>query len=273
MKLFIYLFLLTFFIIGCSKNIPTPQERKATALSLGNQYSLKEQIYSTKNFNIFSLQTDIKKCKNIKVYIEGDGLAWITRNRVSKDPTPINPLALNLMNTDSSHCKIYLARPCQYTHSQQCDKKYWTNHRFSSFVIQSYNEALNHIKKKYQNNTFSLIGYSGGASIALLVASKRDDIKDIITVAGNINHSFWTKYHRINSLSGSQNPINYTKQLEKIPQYHLIGSNDTIIPKEIFFSYKDAFNDTDKIEYKLYDTTHTKGWEKAYIQFLKEQPK
>lgn len=270
MKLFIYLLLVTFFIVGCSQNAPTPQERKAVALSLAYQYNLQEQIYNTKKFDIFSLQTNIKECKNIKVYIEGDGLAWISRNRVSKDPTPINPLGLKLMNLDNSSCKIYLARPCQYIDSKLCEKKYWTSHRFSNEVIKSYTKVLDNIKKEYHNESFSLVGYSGGAAVALLTAVKRDDIKTIITIAGNLDHTFWTKHHQIDSLTGSLNPINSTQKLEKIPQYHLIGQNDHIIPKKVFDSYKRYFKHSSNIHHQLYDATHTKNWEEKYKNFLKE---
>ena len=257
-------------LTGCSNNIPTPNERLNNALSLKEKDSIQKTI-KTKNFEIFSLQKVSKECKNINIYIEGDGLAWETRTKISKDPTPINPLGLKLMNVDSSNCKVYIARPCQYTpYGKNCDNKYWTSHRFNSKVIESYDEALSSIKQQYQNNSFALIGYSGGASITLLVAAKRDDIKNITTIAGNINHSFWTKYHRINPLNGSQNPINYTKQLEKIPQYHLIGSNDTIVPKEIFNSYIQNVNDRSNIHFKIYESTHTLNWEQNYKNFLKE---
>ncbi len=269
MRFIISLLSLSFFIVGCSKNIPTPQERKATALSLAQSQNLQQQIYYTNEFNIFALQTDINECQNIKIYIEGDGLAWITRNRVSKDPTPINPLALKLMSTDKSKCKIYLARPCQYLNSKMCEKKYWTSYRFNTKVIDSYTQALDSIKKEYQNESFSLVGYSGGGAIALLTAAKRDDIKDIITVAGNLNHAFWTKYHQMDSLIGSQNPINYTRRLENIPQYHLIGKNDTVIPKDIFNSYQSNFNNKQNLNYKLYDATHSQRWEESYKEFLR----
>jgi len=36
----------------------------------------------------------------LRVYIEGDGFAWINRFRISPDPTPRNPVALKLAATD-----------------------------------------------------------------------------------------------------------------------------------------------------------------------------
>jgi len=270
-KQFLISFFMAILFTGCFRDIPTPTERKSNLLSLVENKNYQVQIINTSNFNLFSIQDIQNNCKNIKVYIEGDGLAWKTRSVISNNPTPLNPTALKLMNVDKYQCKIYIARPCQYTNSlKKCEKKYWTSHRFNSKVINSYIEALNKLKAEYKNNTFSIIGYSGGASVALLTASKRNDISKIITVAGNMDHTFWTEYHKITPLSDSLNPIDYIKELSHIPQYHLIGSNDKIIPKDIFNSYISYFEDTSNIQSKIYPATHTKNWEQNYKDFLKE---
>lgn len=257
-------------LLGCSNNVPTPQERLNTALFFKNKESIQTTL-KMQNFELFTIKNISKECKNISIYIEGDGLAWITTSQISNDPTPINPIALKLMLIDANDCKIYLARPCQYTpYAKNCEDKYWTSHRFNRKIIDDYNEALNLIKQEYKNDSFSLVGYSGGATIALLTAAQREDILKIITVAGNLNHTFWTQYHHINSLTGSLNPINYAKQLEKIPQYHLIGLNDSIMPKAVFDSYIAHFKDTRNINSKTYTATHTENWEQNYRDFLRE---
>lgn len=115
------LLVLTLFFTACSKNIPNLNERNATAFSLVENKNLKNQIIQTSDFELFSFQTDLQKCENIDVYIEGDGLAWMTKNIKSSDPTPLNPITLKLMLKDDSKCKIYIARPCQYTNSQNCN--------------------------------------------------------------------------------------------------------------------------------------------------------
>lgn len=270
MKLVLIILSALFLVTSCTKQLPNSLERLQSVQNLLDK-NTKQVFISTQNFDLFSIQKASDKCTNINIYIEGDGLAWITRSRISKDPTPINPIGLKLMNVENSTCKIYIARPCQYINSSKnCENKYWTSHRFNNKIIESYNEALNLIKKQYQNESFSLIGYSGGAAVALLVSSKRDDISKVTTIAGNLDHTFWTSYHRINPLSGSLNPINYTLQLIKIPQYHLIGSNDSIIPREIFNSYISNFDDAINIKFKIYNATHAKNWEKNYRDFLKE---
>ena len=47
----------------------------------------------------------------ISVYIEGDGLAWISVSMPSPDPTPLNPVALQLAALDPGCNVVYLGRP------------------------------------------------------------------------------------------------------------------------------------------------------------------
>lgn len=250
----IFTFLVLF--TGCSSNIPTVDERKTTAFSLSQEQKLQEHIYQTTNFNLFSYQTPLLQCENIKVFIEGDGLAWITRSIVSKDPTPLNPTGLKLMLKDSSMCKIYLSRPCQYISSTLCEKKYWTSHRFNIKVIESYNEVLDEIKRKKHNESFTMIGYSGGGAIATILSAKRKDVKNLVTVAGNLDTKKWTTFHNISPLRGSLNPADFTKDLQDVPQTHYVGKNDKIIPLEIFQTYKQKFKDSSKINLIMLDASH-----------------
>src|SRR5262245_4836743 len=50
----------------------------------------------------------------LRIYIEGDGRAWLTRQQRSDDPTPRNAIGLRLASADMSPNVAYLARPCQY---------------------------------------------------------------------------------------------------------------------------------------------------------------
>jgi len=252
---------------GCSK-IPTSKERVLTALSFLSDKNILQKNIQTSSFTFFTLQKISPICKDMKVYIEGDGLAWITRRRISDDPTPLNPLALSLMNIDESHCKVYIARPCQYIKQESCEKKYWTSDRFSTKIIQSFNEALDTLKVNHKNTSFTLVGYSGGGAVATLLSAKRNDVTKLITVAGNIDSDAWVKFHHISALDGSLNPANYTDTLDKIPQYHLIGKRDKIMPENIFLSYKSRCKRKKNIHYRLYDASHTKNWKEHYKHFL-----
>lgn len=206
----------------------------------------------------------------MRIYIEGDGLSWVTRSRLSDDPTPINPLSAKLMFIDPSTCKAYIARPCQYTQEKGCNPQVWSSHRFSRDVIDSYDDALEGLKKKYNLSSFTLVGYSGGGAVAALLANKREDISSLITVAGNLDTDKWVELHSLSPLEGSLNPAQNTKKLETIPQYHLIGTKDEVIPKEVFLSYQSRFDHKENVKHTMYDATHTLGWVEQYQQFLKE---
>ena len=74
----------------------------------------------------------------------------------------------------------------------------------------------------------------------------------------------WSRIKNISKLNGSLNPADFTQSLENIKQYHLIGSNDKIIPKEIFFSYQNRFKNKKNIEYFIYESDHSCCWENIY---------
>ena len=271
MKVTMHIFILFFFFFtGCSQNIPTANQRLQTLEQIGQKNELEKQVYQLNHFELFTLQQkQLQECKKIKIYIEGDGLAWKSRNVISDNPTPINPMGLNLM-TQEKNCSIYIARVGQYT-TQSYDKKYWTSHRFGKIILEDYIQLLDVIKNVYKNQTFDLIGYSGGGAFALLIAANRDDIKNVITVAGNLNHSYWSRYLNTSPLDGSLNPVNFANELSHINQYHLIGKNDKIMPYDVFKSYIKYFNDKANIQYFLFDATHSCCWEEIYRNFLLEK--
>ncbi|MFA6789191.1 MAG: alpha/beta hydrolase [Arcobacteraceae bacterium] len=259
-KIYLLCFSSLLFFTGCNK-IPTPEERKATLMHLVDDLEYQPHTFQSQEINLFGMSFVKHACQNntMNIYIEGDGLSWINKQTLSDNPTPLNPLALKLMIKDKSACKIYLARPCQYTTSSQCEKKYWSSARFHTSVIDAYIEILDSIKKEYKNNSFKLIGYSGGGAIATLISAKRDDIRSLITVAGNLDIKKWSEIHRISPLYNSLNPTDFTKDLDHIPQTHYVGKKDNIIPLEIFKSYQSKFTNDKNIKLIMIDATHTKG--------------
>lgn len=267
MKTFFLILFIVLFFNACA-SIPTIEERINTSNKLIGNKQIKKEIIHTNNFSLYSLQK-ISSCKTLRIYIEGDGLAWVSRTKISSDPTPINPLAMKLFIKDTSSCKVYLARPCQYVSDKKCEKRYWTSHRFSKEVLSSYLTILDLLKEKNQNKSFELIGFSGGAAIASLISAKRDDISYLVTVAGNLDHKYWTNKNRLTPLSGSLNPPQFAKKLQEIKQMHLIGGKDKIINISIFNSYISYMDDTSKINHFIFkDFTHQKGWEENWAEIL-----
>lgn len=105
-----------------------------------------------------------------KVYIEGDGYAFNSYGKPSQDPTPRGTLVRELAFGDKSPNVIYLARPCQYVKSQICSVRHWTTARFAPEIINAEYET---IKQIAGNHPVILIGFSGGAQIAGLVATAK----------------------------------------------------------------------------------------------------
>lgn len=184
------------------------------------------------------------QAETLTIYIEGDGLAWIDSSTPSFDPTPTDPLALRLAMLDTSGNAVYLARPCQYVIGDDrhgCELKYWTSHRFATEVVEASNIAVSQIKARYAANNVRLVGYSGGGAVAALVAARRSDVVQLVTVAGNLDPAAWTKRYRMSRLSGSLNPADAVNQLQNIPQRHYVGGKDTVIGEFIAQSYVARF--------------------------------
>lgn len=197
----LFLFLVTLFL-GCSRNLPTPNERLKT-INLLTPNSFKANVINSSSYSFYTIHNVKDKCENINIYFEGDGLAWITRTLISSNPTPLNPIGFKIMLKDRSSCSIYMARACQYVSDSLCTKEDWTSHRFSEKIIDATNEAINTIKNEYKNKTFTMIGFSGGGAIATIISAKRADVNKLITYAGNLDIKKWVEIHNISPLIGS----------------------------------------------------------------------
>lgn len=246
-----------FFISACS-SLPPVSERIHSADQLAKSAGFKKQLITTDAFNLVSYQKISNTSNDVLViYIEGDGSAWKSGSLPSDDPTPTNPLALGLAVQDKRPAVAYLSRPCQFTGipSKGCSESVWTDARFSPAVVNSSNQAIEILKKQYQSKELILVGYSGGAAVASLVAAQRNDVKQLITVAGNLDTSAWVKYFGLNPLTGSLNPADHAKQLSTLKQIHFIGDKDLVIPLAVTESYMNKLqkpNNAQLIEIKEY---------------------
>ncbi len=235
--------LILIFVGGCSNKF-SPEVRQERADSYAISGGLTQEKIQTDSFLLTTYQRFNRKDKDRKlvVYIEGDGMAWVSRNQLSTNPTPVHPVALELASLDDSANILYIARPCQYLwlkNTNGCNSKYWSNKRGSEEVIDAINQVISIVKDKENMLSIKLIGYSGGGGIAAIITKRRDDVKKLITVAGNLNYKLFAKIHKITSMNGSINPVIVAKQIESIPQVHYVGSDDRIVPEQIVRSFSD----------------------------------
>jgi dienelactone hydrolase len=217
-----------------------------------------------------------KKGAPVRVYIEGDGLAWITKYEVSPNPTPLNPLALRLAALDTAANVVYLARPCQYERmgtEGACSETYWTDGRTAPEVISAYQKALDHIKGESSGTGFELVGYSGGAAVAVLAAAARNDVTSLRTVAGNLDYAAFTKVHDISPLRASLSPESVAEKIAGIPQMHFTGEKDEIVPADILTSWEDKSGHSPCVHGKIIPgNTHDKGWVAVWPSLLLSLP-
>lgn len=239
------LLLLATLLSGCMARHPGPEERAATALALARQAGWQGETLPSVPFRLFSLspsppvQADV-----LTVYIEGDGLAWITRSLPSPDPTPRNPVALKLALNHGPGAAAWLARPCQYVRGEDragCEQAFWTDGRFAPEVVQATNQAVSMLKHRVGATRLILVGYSGGGAVAALVAARRQDVAGLVTVAGNLDHAAWTRGHKISPLDASLNPADFHEALSTIRQLHLVGGEDRIVEKNVAESFRSRF--------------------------------
>lgn len=175
----------------------------------------------------------------LTIYIEGDGFAWKTRFVPTMDPTPDDPVALKLALGDRHGSVAYLARPCQYTidiDRSLCRPIYWTLARYSEQVVRSMDEGVSTLKAQYNARRVRLVGYSGGGVIAALLAARRNDVAQLITIASNLDIDYWTRLHGVTPLRDSLNPAKL-KSLADVPQIHFVGADDKIVPRAVVESY------------------------------------
>ena len=186
----------------------------------------------------------IRPADTLTIYIEGDGLAWISRSEVSMDPTPMHPLGLELALRQPQGVAVYLSRPCQYVEPADrgsCRKTYWTDRRFANEVIAASNQAIETLKLRYHAKNIALVGYSGGGAVAALLAARRSDVSQLMTVAGNLDTAAWTAQHHDTPLFHSLNPADEWQKLQLIPQKHLLGGRDRDVGGEVAQSYAAHF--------------------------------
>ena len=67
------------------------------------------------------------------------------------------------------------------------------------------------------------LGYSGGGTLAMLLAPRFDQTTDVVTVAANLDIDAWTDRHGYSRLSGSLNPARQPRAARVDPPAPLRG--------------------------------------------------
>lgn len=224
-------------LAGCSTSLQI-EDKSSLLIKQVSAYGFKVIDLNASSAKIgvplFSLARHKATSDTLTVYIEGDGAPWINPWLPPNDPTPVEPIALRMATQDPAPIIVYLARPCQYlsaTDLATCDTALWTDQRFSTNVVDAYDATLTQLHTNLGTTRIRLVGYSGGGVIATLLASRRSDISDLVTVASPLALQAWTKWHDIDTFPDHSDPLKQTRTLP--PNKHWAGDKDRIVPIEI----------------------------------------
>ena len=228
--------------------------------------------FATVEAGPFTLFTGARRsagASTLTVYIEGDGRSWRDPYTPSDDPTPARPLGLRLAMADPAPNILYLARPCQYqglARSAGCDVAVWTTHRLAPEVISSLSAAIDRAKEARGIGSIELIGYSGGGSAAVLLAARRTDVTRIVTIAANLDLGLWARLARVRPLGGSLDPAAEARAVGHIPQVHLAGADDEIVPAAVQRSFASKARVDARAVREVTGYTHDCCWHEGWTE-------
>lgn len=279
MPAFLLLAILSFSFTGCL-TVPSSDERISTADRIAQEAGFRRTRVRTAPFLLTAYTKIREPGQPLHIYIEGDGYAWVTRNRVSGDPTPRLPLALELAAEDPAPNVVYLARPCQYTPMEMnsaCEEAYWTGKRFSEEVVSSMDQAVDHFvlgpqgqRENVKSPGIHLIGYSGGGTVAVLLAARRQDVLNLRTVAGNLDPAGFNEFHEVSPMEeGSLDPMGAAEKLRSLPQVHFSGTEDPVVPPFIAENFAKRSESPGCVHVMEVDgADHVNGWTEAWPRLL-----
>lgn len=250
-------------------------DRNAHADALASAAGLKREMVAGGDFHLTMFSRITRADKPLRIYIEGDGLAWVSRSEPSLDPTPVAATGLALAAADASANVAYLARPCQFTPMQEeprCSVAYWTGKRFAPEVIDAMDAAVGQLAARVPRQPLELVGYSGGGAIAVLIAARRRDVMSLRTVAGNLDVEYVNRLHRVSSMPASRNPIDIARQVAGIAQIHFSSAQDTVVPPEVAARFATAVGGTCVTTSVVTGLAHDGEWASRWAALLEQTP-
>jgi hypothetical protein len=205
--------------------------------------------------------------RSLHIYLGSDGTP-MQAGGPAADPTPRNPLALRLLALDPKPA-IYLGRPCYHglARSPGCSRKFWTMARYAEEVVGSLQAAIRRFMTANGFERISWFGYSGGGTLAMLLAERFAETQSVVTVAANLDVEAWTEHLGYGRLTYSLNPAARPALPEGIVQRHYVGALDRVVPVEI--TARALAGKSDEL-IVIDDYDHVCCWEQIWPEILAE---
>jgi pimeloyl-ACP methyl ester carboxylesterase len=112
----------------------------------------------------------------------------------------------------------------------------------------------------------TLVGYSGGGVLAMLIAERLARVERIITLAANLDIDAWADLHGYSRLAGSLNPAARSPLPDQIHRTHLAGALDLTVPPGLIQAV--AARDTQAEVKVLSDFDHRCCWVERWPELL-----
>ena len=208
------------------------------------------------------------------VYIEGDGTPWIDEALPSADPTPRVPIALPAMIARQEPA-LLVGRPCYHglATARPCAPIWWTHRRFAPEVVDSMVAALQHAleKRGWQDRTVNLIGFSGGGTLAVLMAAPllgKQRMCAVVTMASPLDVDEWARSRGYSPMEGSLDPALEPPLDRRIRQLHLRGANDRIVSSDNGAEFRRR--NPDARFATIQNLAHGTEWIEAWVELARD---
>lgn len=235
-------------------------------------YGLQSSAVATDDFRHLVLsRPGIGASTRLYLYIEGDGIPWLGGRQPAPDPTPASPLALRLMAAhaaDRTAHLAYLGRPCYFGFAREpgCGSSTWTSERYSPRVIASMVAAAESLVASGDYAELVLIGFSGGGTVARLMAPKIPRVAGLMTINANLHVASWVSVRGYLPLSGSLDPVDEGPLPAGVRHVQAIGLRDAVVPAAVTQSYRERHDDL--VVWKYPDFDHVCCWLRSWPDIL-----
>lgn len=232
-------------LAGCSSIPQTPE-------------GFRMKTVETEHFSFLVWEKEnIKSGQPLRFYIEGDG-----------NPDPKTPVAFEMAQKDTHDNIIYLTRPCQYIDSDVCSNKaVYTSARFHREIFKEMEELAVYFIKKYKAPSVEIIGYDGGGTMALLLATKLPRVSKVITVAGILDTHSYAAQNNEKLDDETLNPAEQKNIITMIPQVHYVGGKDTVTTRRTAERFVARLQNPRSATVKVLPSMNHDGWEKVQLDF------
>lgn len=259
--------------------MPAPDDIASSDIE---NYQRGDPIGAPMGESILDRQSVTYRKKHFVVMIESDGASWKSAGYLSpRDPTPIEPIGLMMaLLTPVGDHVLYLARPCQFSKPDRLapraceDNRWWTSWRFSSEIVQTYHRIILRYATEFPDNKIVLAGFSGGGSLAALIAARiaeggANDSLCLITMASPLDLNEWTNHHRLSLLKGLPDATSLKQSLIGLPAAYAFGVADRKVPFESAGVFLSEPAWIEKV-HKYKDLKHNADWVKLWPELLRK---